>query len=73
MSVFPCHTQAVYTESSIVKEVADVAGTCGHGAECVSTAGCQWVHAAGQQEDQQWPCVRISPHILYEDHRQQLV
>lgn len=50
-----------------------MAGTRGHGAKRVSAAGCQRVHAASQQVDQQRPRVRIGPHIFQKHHRQQLV
>lgn len=65
-------TKTVQAECSIVKEVTDMARAGRHGTEGVGTAGGQWIHTAGEQEDQQRPCVLIIPHILHQQHCHQL-
>lgn len=65
-------TKTVQAKCSIVKEVADMASAGRHGAEGVGAAGGQWIHTAGDQEDQQRPCVCIIPRILHQQHCHQL-
>lgn len=62
-------TQAVETESTVVKEKADVARPCRHAAEGVSTARCQRINAAGKQEDHQRPGEGVLPSRLNQHHR----
>lgn len=62
-------TQAVETEGAIVEEEADVACPHWHAAEGVSTARCQRINAAGEQEDQQRPGEGVLPCCLNQHHR----
>lgn len=64
-------TQAVEAEGAIVEEEADVACPCRHAAEGVRTAGCQWVNAAAEQQDEQGPGEGVLPRCLTEHHRHQ--
>lgn len=65
-------TQAVETQSSVVEEEADVSRARWHGAKGVGTARGQRIHTARHQEHQEGPCERVAPHVLHQDHRQQL-
>lgn len=65
-------TETVQAECSIVKEVTDMARAGRHGTEGVGTAGGQWIHTAGEQEDQQRPHIHIRPRILHQQHCHQL-
>lgn len=56
-------TQTVEAERSIVKEVADVSGLWGHGAEGVSAAGGEGVDADEQHVHQQGPGVAVSEEV----------
>lgn len=56
-------TQTVEAERSIVKEVADVSGLWGHGAEGVSTAGGEGVDADEQHVHQQGPGVAVGKKV----------
>lgn len=56
-------TQAVEAKGSIVKEVANVAGVGGHGAEGVGTAGGEGVQADQQHVDEERPVVGVSAEI----------
>lgn len=56
-------TQTVEAERSVVKEVADVAGLWGHGAEGVSTAGGEGVNADEQHVHQQGPGVAVGQEV----------
>lgn len=64
-------TQAVETESTIVKEEADVTRPHRHAAEGVSTAGCQRVDAAGEQENHHRPGEGVLPCCLHQHHGHQ--
>lgn len=72
VSVCSFLTETVQAECSIVKEITDMARAGRHGTEGVGTAGGQWIHAAGEQEDQQGPRIHIIPRILYQQHCHQL-
>lgn len=56
-------TQTVEAERSVVKEVADVAGLRGHGAEGVGTAGGEGVNADEQHVHQQGPGVAVGQKV----------
>ncbi len=56
-------TQTVEAERSVVKEVADVAGLWGHGAEGVRTAGGEGVNADEQHVHQQGPGVAVGQKV----------
>lgn len=56
-------TQTVEAERSVVKEVADVAGLWGHGAEGVCTAGGEGVDADEQHVHQQGPGVAVGQEV----------
>lgn len=56
-------TQAVEAECSVVKEVANVAGFCRHGAKGVCTAGCEGVNTDEQHVHQEGPCVAVSQEV----------
>ena len=57
------NTQAVEAERSVVEEVADVPRLGGHGAEGVSTAGGEGVHADQQHVHQQGPGVAVRQEV----------
>lgn len=56
-------TQTVEAEGSVVKEVADMAGLWGHGAEGVCAAGGEGVNADEQHIHQQGPGVAVSQEV----------
>lgn len=56
-------TETVEAERSVIKEVADVAGLWGHGAEGVSTAGGEGVNADEQHVHQQGPGVAVREEV----------
>lgn len=56
-------TQTVEAERSVVKEVADVAGLWGHGAEGVRTAGGEGVNADEQHVHQKGPGVAVGQEV----------
>lgn len=58
-----CTSQAVEAESAVVKEVADVAGLGGHGAEGVCAAGGEGVNADEQHVHQQGPGVAVGQEV----------
>ena len=57
------NTQAVEAERAVVEEVADVPRLGRHGAEGVSTAGGEWVHADQQHVYQQGPGVAVRQEV----------
>lgn len=56
-------TETVEAERSVIKEIADVAGLWGHGAEGVGTAGGEGVNADEQHVDQQGPGVAVREEV----------
>lgn len=56
-------SQAVEAKRSVVKEVADVAGLWGHGAEGMCTAGGEGVNTDEQHVHQQGPGVAVGQEV----------
>lgn len=56
-------TQTVEAERSVVKEVADVSGLWGHGAEGVGAARGEGVNTDEQHVDQQRPGVAVAQEV----------